>query len=59
MVVYPAASLPYLAVRSGATVVEINPDQTPFTDQATFVLPGPAGVVLPQLLASLGALSQA
>ena len=51
--VYPAASLPFEALRSGATVVEINPQPTPFTPEAHFVLNGPAGVVLPQLLASL------
>jgi len=52
-VVYPAAELPFEALRSGATVVEINPQPTPFTDQAHFVLAGAAGVVLPHLLASL------
>jgi NAD-dependent deacetylase len=52
-VVYPAASLPYEALRSGATVVEINPQPTPFTPEAHHVLTGPAGLVLPQLLASL------
>jgi len=52
-VVYPAASLPVKALRSGATVVEINPQPTPFTDQAHFVLAGAAGAVLPQLLADL------
>lgn len=46
-VVYPAAALPVEALQSGATVVEINPDATPLTPQATFVLSGPAGVVLP------------
>jgi len=52
-VVYPAASLPFEALRSGATVVEINPQPTPFTDEAHYVLTGAAGIVLPQLLASL------
>ena len=52
-VVYPAASLPYEALRSGATVVEINPQPTPFTPEAHHILTGPAGVVLPQLLAIL------
>lgn len=51
--VYPAASLPYEALRNGATTVEINPQPTPFTSQSHYVLAGPAGVVLPQLLASL------
>lgn len=48
--VEPAASLPYLAMRSGAMVVEINPDETPLTPQADFALQGPSGVVLPALL---------
>ncbi|MBE7499084.1 MAG: NAD-dependent deacylase [Verrucomicrobiales bacterium] len=52
-VVYPAAALPSEALRSGATVVEVNPTPTPFTDQAHYVLAGPAGVVLPELLARL------
>ena len=52
-VVYPAASLPFQALRSGATVVEINPEPTPFTEKAHFVLTGAAGVILPELLAKL------
>jgi NAD-dependent deacetylase len=52
-VVYPAAALPFEALRNRATVVEINPDPTPLTGKAQFVLPGAAGVVLPELLASL------
>lgn len=46
--VYPAASLPQEALSSGATVVEINPQPTPFTPKASFVLNGPAGVILPE-----------
>jgi NAD-dependent deacetylase len=49
-VVEPAASLPYEALRYDATVVEVNPDETPLTPRATFVLRGPAGVVLPGLV---------
>lgn len=52
-VVYPAASLPFEALRSGAMVVEINPEPTPFTEQAHYVLTGAAGVVLPEVLAKL------
>lgn len=55
-VVYPAAALPSEALRSGATVVEINPQQTPFTPQAHFALTGAAGVVLPELVARVKAL---
>jgi NAD-dependent deacetylase len=51
--VYPAAELPVTALRRGALVVEINPQPTPFSPQANFVLQGPAGVVLPALLAAL------
>lgn len=49
-VVQPAASLPFEALRAGATVVEINPDPTPLTDHADYVLQGPAGEVLPAVL---------
>ena len=48
--VYPAAGLPIEAVRAGATVVEINPDETPFTELATYSLRGKSGEVLPALL---------
>jgi NAD-dependent protein deacetylase/lipoamidase len=46
--VYPAASLPFEALQAGATVVEVNPQPTPLTAHAQFVLNGPAGVVLPE-----------
>lgn len=49
-IVEPAASLPYLAMQSGATVVEVNPNATPLTGQAAYTLSGPAGVLLPALL---------
>ena len=52
-VVYPAAALPFEALKCGATVVEINPQPTPLTEKAQFVLSGAAGAVLPELLASL------
>jgi NAD-dependent deacetylase len=48
--VHPAASLPYEALQRGVTVVEINPDVTPLTSNVTYVLPGPAGQILPELL---------
>ncbi|MET0539253.1 MAG: NAD-dependent deacylase, partial [Xanthobacteraceae bacterium] len=51
-VVEPAASLPFSALRAGAGVVEVNPDPTPLTGRASFSLRGPAGVVLPALVAS-------
>jgi NAD-dependent deacetylase len=54
-VVYPAAGLPLEALRSGAVVVEINPQPTPLTAQAQFALAGAAGIVLPELLQALRA----
>ncbi len=48
--VYPAAALPYEAIESGATLVEINPNETPLTRHADHSLRGPAGEVLPGLL---------
>jgi len=48
--VYPAAALPYEALESGATLVEINPSETPLTPHATFVVQAQAGEILPNLL---------
>ncbi|MEP7154231.1 MAG: NAD-dependent deacylase [Betaproteobacteria bacterium] len=50
-VVEPAASLPFLARQSGATVIEINPDATPLSSIAQISLRGTAGEILPQLAA--------
>lgn len=52
-VVHPAAALPFEALTAGATVVEINPEPTPLTAKADFVLAGAAGKVLPELLSCL------
>jgi NAD-dependent deacetylase len=48
--VQPAASLPLLALEHGAVVVEVNPQPTPLTRQATFVLHGQSGIILPDLV---------
>jgi len=48
--VYPAAALPYQALEAGATLAEINPDETPLSRSADFTLRGRAGEVLPRLL---------
>lgn len=45
--VQPAASLPLLAQRNGAYIVEINPDKTPLSAYADETLRGPAGHILP------------
>jgi NAD-dependent deacetylase len=52
--VYPAASLQAVALEAGAYVVEINPETTSFSEQASEHLAGPAGVVLPALLFAAG-----
>ncbi len=50
--VYPAAALPGAARRHGAIVVEINPQPTALSADVDHVLRGPAGVVLPALVAA-------
>lgn len=49
--VYPAAGLVELAADRGADVVEINPEATALSPQATWTIREPAGVALPRLLA--------
>lgn len=49
-IVQPAASLPVLAHRSGATLVEINPEPTPLSAIADFSFREPAGQLLPRLV---------
>ena len=46
-VVYPAASIPEIARRAGAYVVEINPEPTPLSSVCDEILTGKAGEVLP------------
>ena len=48
--VYPAADLPFTALRAGATVVEINLQPTPLSPYVSFSLNGPAGEILPALV---------
>ncbi len=50
--VEPAASLPYIALRAGIDVVEINPQPTPLTPHARWVLNGLAGQALPALVSA-------
>jgi len=54
-VVEPAASLPRIAKRSGAFLIEINPNATPVSEIADVVVRGKAGEVLPLLLKNLSA----
>ncbi len=48
--VHPAASLPVEAIQNNRTAVEINPQSTPLTPHMTFVLTGPSGKILPELV---------
>jgi len=53
-VVYPAAGLPITAKRSGARVIEVNPEMTDVSFVADITLLGKAGEILPQFLKELG-----
>jgi NAD-dependent deacetylase len=48
-VVYPAAELPLLAKRAGATLIEINPEPTPLSDAYDLCLRGTATEMLAEL----------
>jgi len=52
-VVYPAASLPVLAMESGAYVAEVNPEPTPLTSKVDEFLQGASGAVLPAIVSAL------
>lgn len=47
-IVYPAASLPVVAKRSGAFLIEVNPETTPLSSLADATLLGKAGEILPK-----------
>lgn len=49
--VWPAAGLPLLARQHGALLIEVNPEPTDLTRRADLSLRGPAGSILPQLVA--------
>jgi len=50
LVVYPAADIPVVAVRSGASLIVINAEPTPLDEIATVVIRGKSGEVLPQIV---------
>jgi NAD-dependent deacetylase len=51
-VVYPAAEIPHMSKSGGTTIIEINPEETPFTSSITdYFLKGTASVILPKILA--------
>ncbi len=55
LVVRPAADIPLVAVRSGAQLIVINAEPTPFDALATVVIRGKSGEVLPQIVELIGA----
>ena len=49
-VVYPAAGLPDIARTRHASIIEVNPLETPLSDMCDVKLRGPSGEVLPRLV---------
>ena len=50
MTVEPAASMPRIAARSGASLVVVNLDETPVDSLAETVVHGKAGETLPRIV---------
>jgi NAD-dependent deacetylase len=50
LVVYPAAEVPLLALRSGARMIVVNAEATPFDALAEVVIHGRSGEVLPEIV---------
>ncbi|MBL8157041.1 MAG: NAD-dependent deacylase [Anaerolineae bacterium] len=53
--VTPAADMPWIAGRSGAFIIEVNPDLTPISEIADLILRGPSGEVLPRIVEAIDA----
>lgn len=52
--VQPAASIPIIAKRAGATIIEINPERTHLSsDISDIFLQGKAGIIMPDLIKAL------
>jgi len=54
-VVFPAADVPLVALRSGARMIVVNAEPTPFDRLAEVVIHGRSGEVLPALASLTGA----
>ena len=54
LVVYPAADVPIVALRSGARLIVVNAEPTPFDRFAEVVIHGRSGEVLPQIVSLIG-----
>ena len=55
LVVHPAADIPLAAVRSGARLIVVNAEPTPFDSLAEVVIHGRSGEVLPEIVSVLNA----
>jgi NAD-dependent deacetylase len=55
LVVYPAAEVPLVAMRSGARLIVINAEPTPLDELAAVVVRGKSGEVLPEIVELIGA----
>lgn len=55
LVVYPAADIPVVAMRSGARLIVVNAEPTPLDDRAEVVIRGRSGEVLPEIVRLTGA----
>ena len=54
LVVYPAADIPLVALRSGARMIVVNAEPTPFDQLAEVVIHGRSGEVLPEIVELIG-----
>lgn len=57
--VYPAAEMPRLAWRAGATLIHVNPQARASQGEREYALAGPAGEMLPELIRQAFGSSQA
>ncbi len=55
LVVFPAAEVPLVAIRAGASVIVVNAEPTPIDEYAEVVIHGRAGELLPEITAAIGA----
>ncbi|MCK9486964.1 MAG: hypothetical protein M0R73_09775 [Dehalococcoidia bacterium] len=55
-VVYPAAQYPLDAVRRGAPLIEVNPEETPLSEVASVVVRAASGEALPAIVAAVRAI---
>jgi len=53
-VVQPAASMPFIAARRSAKIIEVNPNRSDITDIADIFVAAPSGEALPRIVALMG-----